>query len=962
MARSKRPLSPETDRVTRGKRARVQQLAKEEVIVIDDDDEENDLRTTNKPVYHDETGDDSDIEIIEGPVEIDTLKKGKGKRKASRTTPSNDGTSRTRILHNVEDVAGPSSEVMESDAEMALRLAREWAAEGTPEPQAQAGSSRQTDAYSQVDTIESWASNARGKRPAPQSQTPQPSSTNGKQKNLDIPYITLPNPELSLVDFMTLLTTDRSCSKCGTGIKSPRGGDFHFLPEDQEATTSALCSLLHVVCPKKSCGTAHCRGCFNPVSCLPLCVTGPDRVASCQAFRCCAEVRTVALFEALSAFDRQYLAEKASAEAREKAIKAQPKTHANATVGPGGTGYASGYGGEFGDEFDDDDEFDEDDDWEFEAFLSGQSGAYNVQRRQPQALAIPEPTEDVITEADRALIQALSILTELLPAPYRGDEPAVYDLLPHPSVGALILLSFVPTVLAQHLRNDSVTDWISRSEVYYAMLTLLKALADCELTVPVLVGRRPEFSNSSTLSGWMWEKRQISWKRNEKGEVEMALPLLEHFKKLKRQAETFLRTSRSQFSQSADGEVDEPSFVVGSSLCSDIVGAQEYIQKAMETMHNAFSTAMDEDGIQATYGNGMASSLAGPSSSNRSKRVRKPTAKAVKGKGKEKSNEAGIQAAAFDLEKEYVAACEKLAFDYVSLATPSPSGSELVYEHYNFANDLRISQNSTRIPKARTHFAKELAVMVTSLPPGIWVRVDEVRNDAIKVMIAGPQGTPYAGGLFEFDCFIPLEYPNKPPVMHNRTTGGGTVRFNPNLYDSGKVCLSLLGTWSGSPEEQWTSKSTLLQVLVSIQSMILNEAPWYNEPGHGQVNLKSQQSISYNRDIASKTVRWAMVDWFKNEHRDGIWRDVIKSHFTLRKEKILQQIAEWAKVDPQMRAYRGRTTQPPRASITTKSLYAGFQNLNLPPPPSPSSSQQTMDLLAEVEQGIRQVEAWPSEG
>ncbi|EDR15233.1 uncharacterized protein LACBIDRAFT_149572, partial [Laccaria bicolor S238N-H82] len=81
------------------------------------------------------------------------------------------------------------------------------------------------------------------------------------------------------------------------------------------------------------------------------------------------------------------------------------------------------------------------------------------------------------------------------------------------------------------------------------------------------------------------------------------------------------------------------------------------------------------------------------------------------------------------------------------------------------------------------------------------------------VMIAGPEGTPYAGGLFEFDCFTPLDYPNSPPLFHLRTTGGGTVRFNPNLYNCGKVCLSLL-------EEQWSPKSTLLQVLVSIQSMI----------------------------------------------------------------------------------------------------------------------------------------------
>lgn len=33
----------------------------------------------------------------------------------------------------------------------------------------------------------------------------------------------------------------------------------------------------------------------------------------------------------------------------------------------------------------------------------------------------------------------------------------------------------------------------------------------------------------------------------------------------------------------------------------------------------------------------------------------------------------------------------------------------------------------------------------------------------------------------------------------------------------------------GSQEEKWSPKSTLLQVLVSIQSMILIEAPYYNE-------------------------------------------------------------------------------------------------------------------------------------
>ena len=48
-----------------------------------------------------------------------------------------------------------------------------------------------------------------------------------------------------------------------------------------------------------------------------------------------------------------------------------------------------------------------------------------------------------------------------------------------------------------------------------------------------------------------------------------------------------------------------------------------------------------------------------------------------------------------------------------------------------------------------------------------------------------------------------------------RTTGGGQVRFNPNLYKDGKVCLSLLGTWPGAQGEQWSKQiSTIIQVTV----------------------------------------------------------------------------------------------------------------------------------------------------
>jgi ubiquitin-conjugating enzyme E2 O len=61
----------------------------------------------------------------------------------------------------------------------------------------------------------------------------------------------------------------------------------------------------------------------------------------------------------------------------------------------------------------------------------------------------------------------------------------------------------------------------------------------------------------------------------------------------------------------------------------------------------------------------------------------------------------------------------------------------------------------------------------------------------------------------------------------------GGLRLNPNLYECGKVCLSLLNTWTGKGNEKWMpKKSTMLQVLVSIQALILNAKPFFNEPGY----------------------------------------------------------------------------------------------------------------------------------
>ncbi|KAF2217177.1 hypothetical protein CERZMDRAFT_32933, partial [Cercospora zeae-maydis SCOH1-5] len=161
-------------------------------------------------------------------------------------------------------------------------------------------------------------------------------------------------------------------------------------------------------------------------------------------------------------------------------------------------------------------------------------------------------------------------------------------------------------------------------------------------------------------------------------------------------------------------------------------------------------------------------------------------------------------------------------------------------------------------PKRMTRIMQELAILQTSLPNGIFVRYASSRPDIMKILITGPRDTPYENGLFEFDLFCDERFPHAPPRMNFRTTAGGMISFNPNLYPDGKctICLSLLGTWEG---EQWNSKSTLLQVLISIQSMILCEKPWYNEPGRQRRTDVDQASKTYNQSLYHRTVQHAML-------------------------------------------------------------------------------------------------------
>ncbi|KAH8268675.1 hypothetical protein KR026_011633, partial [Drosophila bipectinata] len=172
---------------------------------------------------------------------------------------------------------------------------------------------------------------------------------------------------------------------------------------------------------------------------------------------------------------------------------------------------------------------------------------------------------------------------------------------------------------------------------------------------------------------------------------------------------------------------------------------------------------------------------------------------------------------------------------------------------------------------------REYRMLQASLPPGVIVRAYEDRMDLMSVMMVGPKRTPYQNALFFFDFQMGREYPRHPPVCHYISYC--TERLNPNLYEEGKVCVSLLGTWSGRDTEVWSPTSTMLQVLVSIQGLILVDEPYYNEAGYEKqrgTQLGNENSRVYN-EMAIIKIAHSTVKQLKNPPL--IFRQELIDHF-----------------------------------------------------------------------------------
>uniref|UniRef100_A0A8B9GLS2 Dual E2 ubiquitin-conjugating enzyme/E3 ubiquitin-protein ligase BIRC6 n=1 Tax=Amazona collaria TaxID=241587 RepID=A0A8B9GLS2_9PSIT len=452
----------------------------------------------------------------------------------------------------------------------------------------------------------------------------------------------------------------------------------------------------------------------------------------------------------------------------------------------------------------------------------------------------------------------------------------------------LLSQSCLIPAMSSYLRNDSVLDMARHVPLYRALLELLRAIASCTSMVPLLL----------PLSGESNEEEE------EQLESQASVGTL--LAKMKTCVDTYTNRLRSKKDKAKAGikpdtSDQEPEGLT--LLVPDIQKTAEIVYAATTSLRQA-----NQEKKMAEYSK---------------KAAVKPKPLSV----------------LRSLEEKYVAVMKKLQFDTFEMVSEDDDGKLVFKINYHYMSQVKNASDANSAARAR-RLAQEAVTLSTSLPlsssSSVFVRCDEERLDIMKVLITGPADTPYANGCFEFDVYFPQDYPNSPPLVNLETTGGHSVRFNPNLYNDGKVCLSILNTWHGRPEEKWNPQtSSFLQVLVSVQSLILVAEPYFNEPGYERSRgtpSGTQSSREYDGNIRQATVKWAMLEQIRNP--SPCFKEVIHKHFYLKRVEIMAQCEEWIADIQQYSSDKrvGRTMSHHAAALKRHTAQLREELLKLPCP------------------------------
>lgn len=111
---------------------------------------------------------------------------------------------------------------------------------------------------------------------------------------------------------------------------------------------------------------------------------------------------------------------------------------------------------------------------------------------------------------------------------------------------------------------------------------------------------------------------------------------------------------------------------------------------------------------------------------------------------------------------------------------------------------------------------KETQKLARMKIPGIIVVPEEKNPRHFRITLSGPPDSPFAGGWFHLELFLPGEYPMVAPKVRFLTH-----IYHPNIDSLGRICLDIL-------KDKWSPALQIDKVCLSLQ--LLLSAPNPDDP------------------------------------------------------------------------------------------------------------------------------------
>eukprot|EP01006_Ploeotia_vitrea_P044529 TRINITY_DN66836_c1_g1_i1.p2 TRINITY_DN66836_c1_g1~~TRINITY_DN66836_c1_g1_i1.p2 ORF type:complete len:151 (-),score=81.59 TRINITY_DN66836_c1_g1_i1:88-540(-) len=140
---------------------------------------------------------------------------------------------------------------------------------------------------------------------------------------------------------------------------------------------------------------------------------------------------------------------------------------------------------------------------------------------------------------------------------------------------------------------------------------------------------------------------------------------------------------------------------------------------------------------------------------------------------------------------------------------------------------------------------RETEKMLKNPIPGISATPHKDNLRYFDVVISGPKGSAYEGGLFKLELYLGDDYPMVPPKVRFLTK-----IYHPNIDKLGRICLDIL-------KDKWSPALQIDKVCLSIQ--LLLQAPNPDDPLDNKVaNHWKTDEAGAIKTAAEWTKKYAM--------------------------------------------------------------------------------------------------------